>query len=1117
MTHHWTSSGIALHCALAAITSLAIAPAAAAAESANTWRAEAGPPPAFDAANNSSRRSNGRAGEREDCNGNGIDDAEDLAAWGTGFDDVASWAAFDAGDHGVGTDPDGYWSAVFDGRYVYFVPDDNGIAKHGEVLRYDTKEEFAAADSWATYDPGADGVGVDPDGFREGVFDGRFVYFVPADNGSGAHGEVLRYDTWGDFFQASSWAAFDAGAHGVGDDPDGYNGGAFDGRYVYFAPYDNGTVHHSEVLRYDTTGGFEEIASWATFDPRDYGVNEDYGYCGAVYDGHFVYFVPNCRSDTFHHGEVLRYDTTTDFFDPGSWAAFDPGENGVGTRPDGYVDGIFDGRYIYFVPCYKEVYGWHGEVMRYDTTGDFEEAGSWDTFDPGAWGVGVDPDGFLGGFFDGRFVHFVPCYNGSGFHGEMLRYDTQGLFDQADSWDTFDAGAHGVGEEGDGYVGGAFDGRYFYLAPGQWTGEHGEVMRYDTAAIGSPDCNGNGIPDECDIDDGEPDCNGNGVPDECDIAGGFSWDHDGDGVPDECQVDCNDNGIGDMEEVAAWGTLFDDPAAWTAFDPGENGVGDDPDGYHGGVFDGRYIYFVPYRAEYPHFTGEVMRYDTTGEFTDVSSWTTFDPGAHGVGSHPDGYADGVFDGRYLYLVPWADDSGYHGEVMRYDTTGEFTDVSSWTAYDPGAHGVGSDTDGYRGGLFDGRYVYFVPCYNGSAFHGQFLRLDPEKDFHSTDAWFAYDPGDHGVGNDPDGYSYAAFDGRYIYFGPYHNGTAYHGEVLRHDTAGDFWNASAWSAFDPGAQGVGSDPDGYPGVVFDGRYVYFVPFNNGTTYHGEVLRYDTAGAFDDVGSWATFDAAAEGIGEDPTGYCGAIFDGRFIIFVPMAQADGNHKEVLRYDTAASFEDPSSWTTYELPEEPLGYRSGGFDGQYVYLAPGGTYINHGLVQRYDIAAIGAPDCDENGVPDDCDLADGAPDCNENGIPDECDIAHGLSFDENENGIPDECEGSCPGDFDEDGDVDTADLLHLLGAWGTSGGDMDGDGDTDTADLLALLAVWGDCPSEPCPWDFNGDGYVDDLDLDILMAHWGDCPDPPEECPWDLNGDGTVDYQDYSEVVDHFGPCP
>ena len=55
----------------------------------------------------------------------------------------------------------------------------------------------------------------------------------------------------------------------------------------------------------------------------------------------------------------------------------------------------------------------------------------------------------------------------------------------------------------------------------------------------------------------------------------------------------------------------------------------------------------------------------------------------------------------------------------------------------------------------------------------------------------------------------------------------------------------------------------------------------------------------------------------------------------------------------------------------------------------------------------------------------------------------------------EESCPADFDGDGDVDTSDLLFLLGAWGTPEGDVDGDGDTDTADLLALLAAWGEGP--------------------------------------------------------------
>ena len=67
---------------------------------------------------------------------------------------------------------------------------------------------------------------------------------------------------------------------------------------------------------------------------------------------------------------------------------------------------------------------------------------------------------------------------------------------------------------------------------------------------GSSDCNNNGIPDEiC-----EPDCNGNGIADECDIGiayGGVcegpncSTDCQPNTVPDECEPDCNQDGVPD--------------------------------------------------------------------------------------------------------------------------------------------------------------------------------------------------------------------------------------------------------------------------------------------------------------------------------------------------------------------------------------------------------------------------------------------------------------------------------------------------------------------------------------------------------------------------------------------
>ncbi len=100
----------------------------------------------------------------------------------------------------------------------------------------------------------------------------------------------------------------------------------------------------------------------------------------------------------------------------------------------------------------------------------------------------------------------------------------------------------------------------------------------------------------------------------------------------------------------------------------------------------------------------------------------------------------------------------------------------------------------------------------------------------------------------------------------------------------------------------------------------------------------------------------------------------------------------------------------------------------------------------------------------------DCNNNGIPDGCDIASGTSQDIDHNGIPDECQNPppcppCSADFDHDGDIGT---------------------DADIAAFFACLA--GNCPSTPCAAtaDFNGDGDVGtDADIDSFFRVLGGSP--------------------------------
>ncbi len=66
------------------------------------------------------------------------------------------------------------------------------------------------------------------------------------------------------------------------------------------------------------------------------------------------------------------------------------------------------------------------------------------------------------------------------------------------------------------------------------------------------------------------DCNANAVPDECDIASGHSFDIDGNGVPDECERligDCNCNGTVSVGDINAFVLALTDPAGYVAAFP----------------------------------------------------------------------------------------------------------------------------------------------------------------------------------------------------------------------------------------------------------------------------------------------------------------------------------------------------------------------------------------------------------------------------------------------------------------------------------------------------------------------------------------------------------------------
>ena len=127
-------------------------------------------------------------------------------------------------------------------------------------------------------------------------------------------------------------------------------------------------------------------------------------------------------------------------------------------------------------------------------------------------------------------------------------------------------------------------------------------------------------------------------------------------------------------------------------------------GYFGATYDGRYVYYAPCRTNVFH--GVALRYDTRGEFTDTNRWEAWDAGATD-GLITKGYGGAVCDGRYVYYVPFGDDVDRHDRVLRFDTQGPFRDAASWSAYDA-AGTDGMSAFGYNDAIFDGTYVYFVP-------------------------------------------------------------------------------------------------------------------------------------------------------------------------------------------------------------------------------------------------------------------------------------------------------------------------------------------------------------------------------------------------------------------------
>jgi hypothetical protein len=419
---------------------------------------------------------------------------------------------------------------------------------------------------------------------------------------------------------------------------------------------DTGTHEAEAVDTGPTYGSFGDgsSSSWSTFNTESLGPNAS-GFAGGTFDGRYVYLAP------YTNMVAVRYDTHSSYTEQTSWSKFDttklfdtadagipdpeagPGFD-AGPPTYEFYGSVFDGRYVYLLPG---GFGLPSVAVRYDTTEAFPTMSSWESYDLSKL-AGGQAYGFGGGAFDGTYVYMVPNYTSI-----FARYDTKESFSGA-GWSTFDLSTLGDGGAGaNSFTGAIFDGRYLYLLPG-----YGEtvVMRFDTQ-----------------------------------------------------------------------GTI-NSPASWSSFDTSQVNM-NDLYGFSGGAFDGRYIYLVP------DGNGIVVRYDVTQTFGDVVAWSFFNTSLVKTGSG--GFFGGAFDGRYVYLVP--EYKGLtlapSGEVYRYDSTGNFFDTTAWSTFETQPL---DNAMGFMGAVFDGQYMYFVPS-TSAAIGGIVPRFDArtpphmpgDPDFHGS--------------------------------------------------------------------------------------------------------------------------------------------------------------------------------------------------------------------------------------------------------------------------------------------------------------------------------------------------------------------------------------------------
>jgi hypothetical protein len=363
----------------------------------------------------------------------------------------------------------------------------------------------------------------------------------------------------GGIMDAANWTQIPLPAAAMGQ---GYQGGTFDGLNVYLAPSGGSTGGGGGLvfLKYDTSP--DAATPWTT---RLNSFGAGVTFSGAVYDKPYVYYVPASGAP---EPTLARYDTTTGWFDSSSWSL----SQVTSTTASGFRGGVLAPPNIYLAP-----HSGVEPVPRYDPVTSSFEAGVWETAtnsniasNSAYWGAVADIEGF---------VYFVP--NAQVTTGvNVIRYSTTSGFTVSTSWASYNLPAPTQPT----YKGGAFDGRYLYLAPAS---TQSPLFQYDTSTKDSfPDSGSAWKSFAIDL---VPTTDGGATPGPF-----FGAAFDGRYVyfvPANGETTTRQTlALYDTQCPSAICTGFICPNCWASFTILDVGA---TSGFAGAVFDGEYVYFIP--------------------------------------------------------------------------------------------------------------------------------------------------------------------------------------------------------------------------------------------------------------------------------------------------------------------------------------------------------------------------------------------------------------------------------------------------------------------------------------------------------------------------------------------